>query len=136
MLDLITREKSVFDERDIAKVLHRYIDDPAVFQQLMIRIILNPDVLRLQRDTIDFATAKKLPARYSTRAMIRLEATMARQAMWLSAKQTHAVSEAILGATFRRHERLSDEQKAAIERIAAPAGIAAVVGRAGPARPR
>ncbi|MGV2113772.1 Ti-type conjugative transfer relaxase TraA [Agrobacterium salinitolerans] len=131
VLDLITREKSVFDERDVAKVVHRYIDDPAVFQQLMIRIILNPDVLRLQRNSIDFATGKKLPARYSTRAMIRLEATMARQAMWLSAKETPTVSEAVLGATFRRHERLSDEQKAAIERIAGPARIAAVVGRAG-----
>ncbi|MDO1585461.1 Ti-type conjugative transfer relaxase TraA [Rhizobium oryzicola] len=131
VLDLITREKSVFDERDVAKVVHRYIDDPAVFQQLMLKIILNPDVLRLQRDTIDFATGEKLPARYSTRAMIRLEATMARQAMWLSNKETHAVSEAVLGATFRRHDRLSDEQKAAIERIAAPARIAAVVGRAG-----
>ncbi|WP_149743990.1 Ti-type conjugative transfer relaxase TraA [Rhizobium sp. NFACC06-2] len=131
VLDLITREKSVFDERDVAKVVHRYIDDPAVFQQLMIGIILNPDVLRLQRDTIHFATGEKLPARYSTREVIRLEATMARQAMWLSAKQTHAVSEAVLGATFRRHERLSDEQKAAIERIAGPARIAVVVGRAG-----
>ena len=131
VLDLITREKSVFDERDVAKVVHRYIDDPAVFQQLMIRIILSPDVLRLQRDTIDFATAKKLPARYSTRAMIRLEATMARQATWLSARDMHAVPEAVLDATFRRHERLSDEQKAAIERIAGPARIAAVVGRAG-----
>lgn len=131
VVDLITREKSVFDERDVAKVVHRYIDDPAVFQQLMIRILLNPDVLRLQRDSIDFATGNKQPARYSTRAMIRLEATMARQAMWLSAKQTHAVSEAVLDVAFGWHERLSDEQKAAIERIAGPAGIAAVVGRAG-----
>ncbi|CUX66429.1 Conjugal transfer protein TraA [Agrobacterium tumefaciens str. Kerr 14] len=131
VLDLITREKSVFDERDIAKVLYRYVDDPALFQQLMLKIILNPEVLRLQRDTIDFTTGQKLPARYSTRAMIRLEATMARQAMWLSGKETDPVSEAVLDATFRRHERLSDEQKAAIERIAGPARIAAVVGRAG-----
>lgn len=131
VLDLITREKSVFDERDVAKVVHRYVDDPAVFQQLMIKIILNPDVLRLQRDTIDFATGNRQPARYSTRAMVRLEATMARQAMWLSTRETHAVPEAVLDATFRRHERLSDEQKAAIERIAGPARIAAVVGRAG-----
>ncbi len=131
VLDLITREKSVFDERDVAKVVHRYIDDPAVFQQLMIRIILNPDVLRLQRDSIDFATGNKQPARYSTRAMIRLEATMARQAMWLSAKETHAVSIDVLDVTFARHERLSDEQKVAIERIAGSARIAAVVGRAG-----
>ena len=131
VLDLITREKSVFDERDVAKVLHRYVDDPAVFQQLMIKIILNPDVLRLQRETIDFATGEKLPARYSTRAMIRLEATMARQAMWLSNREGRGVSHSALDATFRRHERLSDEQKAAIERIAGPARIAAVVGRAG-----
>ncbi|MFJ1311793.1 Ti-type conjugative transfer relaxase TraA [Agrobacterium sp. P15N1-A] len=131
VLDLITREKSVFDECDVAKVVHRYIDDPAVFQQLMIRIILNPDVLRLQRDTIDFATGGKLRARYSTRAMIRMEATMARQALWLSAKETHAVSMDVLDATFGRHERLSDEQKVAIERIAGSARIAAVVGRAG-----
>lgn len=131
VLDLITREKSVFDERDIAKVLHRYVDDPAVFQQLMVRIILNPDVLRLQRDTIGFFTGEKLPARYSTRAMIRLEATMARQATWLSSREGRGVSHTALDATFKRHERLSDEQRAAIERIAGPARIAAVVGRAG-----
>jgi Ti-type conjugative transfer relaxase TraA len=131
VLDLITREKSVFGERDVAKVLHRYVDDPAVFQQLMLKIILNPAVLRLQRDTIDFATGDKLPARYSTRAMIRLEATMARQAMWLSNREGRGVSHSALDATFRRHERLSDEQKAAIERIAGPARIAAAVGRAG-----
>ncbi|MBX5186362.1 Ti-type conjugative transfer relaxase TraA [Rhizobium sp. NZLR5] len=131
VLDLITREKSVFDERDVAKVLYRYVDDPGLFQQLMLKIILNPDVLRLQRDTIDFATGETLPARYSTRAMIRLEATMARQATWLSNRGKRGVSPSALDATFRRHERLSDEQKAAIERIAASARIAAVVGRAG-----
>nr|WP_234894100.1 MULTISPECIES: Ti-type conjugative transfer relaxase TraA [Rhizobium/Agrobacterium group] len=131
VLDLITREKSVFDERDVAKVLHRYVDGPGVFQQLMLRIILNRQVLRLQRDTIEFATGEKVPARYSTRAMIRLEATMVRQALWLSNRDGQAVSDAALDATFRRHERLSEEQKAAIERIAGPARIAAVVGRAG-----
>lgn len=131
VLDLITREKSVFDQRDIAKVLNRYVDDPVVFQQLIVRIIQSPDVLRLQRDTIEFTSGDKVPARYTTRAMIKLEATMARQAIWLSGKETHPVAETVLDATFRRHERLSEEQKTAIERIAGPARIAAVVGRAG-----
>jgi Ti-type conjugative transfer relaxase TraA len=131
VLDLIMREKGVFDESDVAKVLHRYVDDPAVFQQLVLRIILNPEVLRLQRDTIDFATGERVPARYSTRAMIQLEATMARQASWLSEHEVRAVSGTILEATFQRHERLSKEQRTAIERIADPARIAAVVGRAG-----
>jgi Ti-type conjugative transfer relaxase TraA len=131
VLDLITREKSVFDTRDVAKVLHRYIDDPGIFQQLMARIIQSPEVLRLQRDTIEFSTGGKVSARYTTRAMIRLEARMARQAIWLSSKETPGVSATVLDATFRRHERLSEEQKTAIERIAGPARIATVVGRAG-----
>lgn len=63
--------------------------------------------------------------------MIRLEATMARQATWLSNREGRGVSPTALDATFRRHERLSDEQKAAIEHVAGPARIAAVVGRAG-----
>jgi len=131
VLDLIMREKSVFDEGDVAKVLHRYVDDLATFQQLMPRIILNPEVLRLQRNTIDFATGERVPARYSTRAMIHLEATMARQATLLSEREGRAVSGTILEATFQRHERLSEEQRTAIERIAGQARIAAVVGRAG-----
>ncbi|NTJ45316.1 Ti-type conjugative transfer relaxase TraA [Agrobacterium larrymoorei] len=131
VLDRIMREKSVFDERDVAKVLHRYVDDTTVFQQLLLKIILNPEVLRLQRDTIDFATGERVPARYSTRAMIRLEATMARQATWLAEREGRAFSRTILEATFQRHERLSEEQKTAIELIAGPARIAAVVGRAG-----
>jgi Ti-type conjugative transfer relaxase TraA len=131
VLDLITREKSVFDERDVAKVLHRYVDDPGMFQQLMARIIQSRDILRLQRDTIDFTTGDKVPARYTTSAMIRLEATMARQAIWLSNREGRAVSPTILDETFRRHVRLSDEQRIAIEHITGPARIAAVVGRAG-----
>ncbi|OYR18548.1 MobA/MobL family protein, partial [Brucella grignonensis] len=34
-LDMVTSEKSVFDERDIAKIIHRYIDDVGSFQRLL-----------------------------------------------------------------------------------------------------
>ncbi|WP_288142599.1 MobA/MobL family protein, partial [Mesorhizobium sp.] len=128
VLDLVTREKSVFDERDVAKVLHRYIDDPAVFQQLLARIIQNPDVLRLQGDTVAFTTGERVSARYTTRELIRLEAGMARRSVWLAARETHGVPETVLEATFARHKRLSDEQRTAIEHVAGPALIAAVVG--------
>ncbi|WP_026622784.1 Ti-type conjugative transfer relaxase TraA (plasmid) [Ensifer sp. WSM1721] len=131
VLDLITREKSVFDNQDVAKVLHRYVDDPGTFQQLMVRIIQSPDVLRLQRDTIDFATGERVPARYTTRTLIRLEAEMASRAIWLSRQSSHGVREQALTATFSHHARLSDEQKTAIEHVAGPARIAAIVGRAG-----
>tara|TARA_R110002020_G_scaffold190494_3_gene390020 strand:+ start:2666 stop:5884 length:3219 start_codon:yes stop_codon:yes gene_type:complete len=131
VLDLITREKSVFDNQDVAKVLHRYIDDAALFQNLMARIMQGPDVLRLDRERIDFGTGMRTPARFTTREMIRLEAEMANRSIWLSGRSSHGVREAVLKNTFSRHTRLSDEQKAAIEHVVGPARIGAVIGRAG-----
>ncbi|MGO7077983.1 Ti-type conjugative transfer relaxase TraA [Rhizobium johnstonii] len=131
VLDLITREKSVFDERDVAKVLYRYIDDVALFQSLMVRILQSPEALRLERERINFATGIRTPAKYTTREMIRLEAEMANRAIWLAGRTSHGVREAMLRATFARHVRLSDEQRTAIEHIARATRIAAVIGRAG-----
>lgn len=131
VLERVASEKSVFDKRDIAKVLHRYVDDPGVFHELMARILQGPEVLRLQGDTIDLATGEKVPACYTTRTLIRLEAEMARRASWLASQETHGVPATVLNTTFRSHPRLSDEQRAAIEHVAGAACIAAVVGRAG-----
>ncbi len=131
VLALITREKSVFDERDIAEILHRYIDDAGLFQSLMARILQSPETLRLDRERIDFVTGVRAPAKYTTRELISLEAEMANRAIWLSQRSSHGVRQAVLDATFARHDRLSDEQKAAIEHVAGDERIAAVIGRAG-----
>ncbi|MFG1316385.1 Ti-type conjugative transfer relaxase TraA [Xanthobacter autotrophicus] len=131
VLDLLSSEKSVFDQRDIAKVLHRYVDDAGTFQQLMARILQSPDLLRIERESVDFATGERMPARFTTRELIRLEAGMARQAIWLSDRGSHGIRERLLAQVFARHERLSDEQRTAIEHVTKPGGIAAVVGRAG-----
>ncbi|AMS45533.1 Ti-type conjugative transfer relaxase TraA [Aminobacter aminovorans] len=131
VLDLLTSEMSVFDERDIAKVLHRYVDDAGTFQELTARILQSPEMLRLERPTVDFETGRKIPSRYTTREMIRLEAGMANRTIWLSAKATHGVRDRVLESVFDRHERLSDEQRTAIEQVTKPGRIAAVVGRAG-----
>ncbi|PLU68820.1 hypothetical protein BMJ20_18870, partial [Sinorhizobium medicae] len=64
VLDLITRERSVFDERDVAKILHRYVDDPAVFRSLIARILQSPETLQLERERIAFATGIRAPAKY------------------------------------------------------------------------
>ena len=131
ILDLITREKSVFDERDVARILHRYIDDAGLFQSLMARILQSPQTLRLDRERIDFATGVRAPAKYTTRVLIRLEAEMANRAIWLSQRMSHGVHATVLEAVFARHSRLSDEQKTAIEHVAGSERIAAVIGRAG-----
>ncbi|WP_018010300.1 Ti-type conjugative transfer relaxase TraA [Sinorhizobium medicae] len=131
VVDLITREKSVFDERDIAKVLYRYIDDAALFQNLMARLLQSPQTLRLDRERMDLVTGVRAPAKYTTRELIRLEAQMANQAIWLSQRSSHRVNRTVLSGIVSRHDRLSDEQKTAIEHVAGPERIAAVIGRAG-----
>ena len=131
LLGLITREKSVFDERDVAKILHRYIDDAELFQSLMARVLQNPGVLRLDRERLQFGTGGRVPAKYTTRELIRLEAEMAARAVWLSRQSSHGVKKALLEARFARHDRLSDEQRAAIWHVAGGTRIAAVIGRAG-----
>lgn len=131
VLDIVISEKSVFDQRDIAKVLHRYFDDPESFQRLLARITESPECLKLADETIDFATGARVPARLTTRAMIRCEAEMVSRASWLSGKSGFAVRAKVLETVFGRHERLSDEQRTAIEHVAGAERIATVVGRAG-----
>ena len=131
VLDLITREKSVFDERDVAKVLYRYIDDARLFQSLMVRILQSPQALRLERERISLATGTRSPAKYTTREMIRLEAGMASRAIWLSGRASHGVPGTVIEATFARHSRLSREQQTAIEHATGAGRIAVVIGRAG-----
>ena len=131
VLDMLTAEKSVFDRRDIAKILNRSIDDPDRFQQLLARITESPECLKLADESIDFATGARLPARLTTRAMIRLEAEMVSRANWLSGRSGFAVAERVLNTVFARHEQLSDEQRTAIEHVAGLQRIACVVGRAG-----
>lgn len=111
VLDLISREKSVFDERDVAKILHRWIDDAATFQTLLARILQSPQVLRLEAETIDFATGARTPFRYTTRELIRLEAEMATRARHLADAAGYEVKSADRDAVFDRHTRQSSEQK-------------------------
>ncbi len=131
VLDLITRERSVFDERDIAKVLARYVDDAKLFRELMARILQSPQALRLGRERIDFETGIRSPAKYTTRALLRLETQMANQAIWLSRQSSHGIRQDILQTVASRHRQLSDEQQTAIAHVAGSGRIAAVIGRAG-----
>ena len=130
-LDIVSREKSVFDERDIAKILHRYVDDAGSFQTLMARILHSPDCLRLEGETVDFATGEVLRARFTTRELIRLEAEMVNRASFLTRQAGFGVREEVLASVLTRHCHLSEEQRVAVEQASGVERIAAIVGRAG-----
>ena len=130
ILDMMARERSVFAERDLAKLVHRYVDD-GTFANVMARLMASPDLVRLQRDTLDFETGERIPEKLATRTMIRTEADMARQALHLSGEETFAISDDALAATFHEHTYLHDEQRAAVEYVTGASRIAAIVGLAG-----
>lgn len=131
VLDMVTTEKSVFDERDIAKVIHRYIDDAGSFQRVLTRVLAGPQCLRLDVERVDLSTGARVPQKLTTREMIRVESEMVNRARHLARTSSHGVREKVLAAVFARHDRLSDEQRTAIEHAAGGTRIAAVVGRAG-----
>lgn len=131
VLELIASQKSVFDERDVAKVLHRYIDDETLFTQILARILQSPEALRIEGERIDFRSGARVLAKYTTRKLIRLEAEMAKCAAWLAHRTTHGVREELARSMFARHSHLSEEQQAAVAYVTGEARIAAIVGRAG-----
>lgn len=144
VLTLITNEKSVFDRHDVARTLHRYINDDAqAFQNAFASVMASPALVELQP-----ASEKEL-ARYSTREMVGIESGMAASADQLHQARTHGVDRQHVEHAIGRQDeaiqrsaggtstagdasaRLSDEQRAAIEHITGPERIAAVVGYAG-----
>ncbi len=131
VLDLVSREMSVFTARDVAKVLHRYVDDAASFQQLMARTLASPEVLKLEDERIALASGQREPAKYTTRELIRLESQMVNRAERLVRQSSHGVPDKTLRSVFEHHARLSDEQRAAIAHVTSDGRLAAVVGRAG-----
>ena len=131
VLDIVCREKSVFNERDLAKVVHRYIDGVSTFNSIMARILRDPEIVRLERERVDLDTGEIVRSRYTTRAMIRIEAGMAGTVMRLAERRGFAVERTVLKTLLQRHARLSGEQRSAIEHVTGHERIAAVVGRAG-----
>jgi len=150
VLTLISHEKSVFDRHDIAKTLHRYINDDAqTFRNAFAAVMASSSLVELQAEHIDPDTGDVSNARYSTRDMINLELAMARSAERLHQAQSHGVDPRHVERAMERQDHalrtspggmvaasdpsagLSAEQRQAIEHITGRERIAAVVGFAG-----
>ena len=144
VLTLVSNEKSVFDRHDIARTLHRYINDDAQeFQNAFASVMGSPALIELQGERIDRDTGEVLLARYSTREMVDLESTMLKRAAQLADATSHGVDRrhvdkalsnqdtAIRMVTGDRSAGLSDEQRNAIRHVTGQERISAVVGFAG-----
>ena len=144
VLTIITGEKSVFDRRDVARALHRYInDDPQAFQNAFAQVMASPALVELQAERADPATGEIELARYSTREMVEIESGLIESAQRMHEARGHGVDRRHVGRAIGAQDAaiqrsagdpsagLSDEQRRAIEHITGPERIAAVVGFAG-----
>jgi Ti-type conjugative transfer relaxase TraA len=144
VLTLITNEKSVFDRHDVARTLHRYINDDAeAFRGAFASVMASPSLVELQPERTNPETGEIELARYSTREMVDLETGMAASAERLAEKRTHGVDRRHVDRAIGRQDEaiqrsvgdasagLSAEQRRAIEHITGPERISAVVGFAG-----
>ncbi|QVQ38712.1 Ti-type conjugative transfer relaxase TraA (plasmid) [Pseudochrobactrum algeriensis] len=148
VLSIITGEKSVFDRLDVARALHRYInDDPQEFRNAFATVMASPALVELQPERADPATGESMSdlglARYSTREMVKFESGMVASAERMHQARNHGVDRRHVDRAIERQDaaiqrsagdtsaRLSDEQWAAIGHITGPERIAAVVGFAG-----
>lgn len=135
VLTLITAEKSVFDRRDVARVLHRYIDGAEAFQTAFAKVMASPALVELQAEQRDEQGRVVEQARYSTREMVSIERDMAISADRMTEGRGFGVAgrhvDAAIGGQQHAGIQLADEQLAAVAHVAGPERIAAVVGLAG-----
>jgi Ti-type conjugative transfer relaxase TraA len=131
VLTLVTNEKSVFDRTDVARTLHRYIDDPDAFQAAFAKAMASPALVELRPEQRDELGRTIEPARYSTKEMIAVERHMADSADRMAESRTFGVSRGKVEQAIADRSFLADEQKAAIRHITGPERVHAVVGMAG-----
>jgi Ti-type conjugative transfer relaxase TraA len=131
VLSVITGEKSVFDHRDVARALHRAIDEPEAFSLAFAQVMASPSLVELQGERRDDLGRVIEPARYSTREMVEIERGMVLSASRLDEARDHGVSERHVEAALSARPFLSDEQQEAARHITGEERIAVVVGLAG-----
>ncbi|TBD12758.1 Ti-type conjugative transfer relaxase TraA [Rhizobium ruizarguesonis] len=143
ILRLLTNEKSVFNRYDIARALHRTInDDPQTFQNAFAAVMASKALVELKPDSSG-VRGRDGEARYSTVEMVAIEGAIASNVMAMTARQNHGVFKRHVDAAIAAQDRsiqaasaspgqgLSAEQRQAIEHVTGPAQIAVVIGFAG-----
>jgi Ti-type conjugative transfer relaxase TraA len=125
VLETLTVREAVFTRQDMARELHRHLDDPEQFAMVMAKLDASPELVRLTEGTA------REPAQFSTRAMIAVEERMMAVAGSMAATAARGVRADHLEASLARHMRLSEEQREAVAHITGDAQITAVAGAAG-----
>ncbi|MET3600686.1 Ti-type conjugative transfer relaxase TraA [Martelella mangrovi] len=137
VLKLITEEKSVFDERDVARLIHRYASTSEEFSGLFLRVGALENLVTLSQEVRDPFTNKLLEReKMTTREVLEMEARMIDGVRDRASDRAFAVSDGrvnkALSAFSKSHGfALSDEQAMVVRAATSDRGVTTVVGYAG-----
>lgn len=144
LVRIVSTEKAVFDRRDIARALHRYLgDDAQDFQNTFATVMACPELVELRAERTDEMTGEVELARYTTRENLAHEISMRDAVRRLYANTSHGgdpirvdlaierLNDALRSQSGNVRARLSREQVAAVRHITGRERIAAAVGIAG-----
>lgn len=131
VFSIVTANHSTFTGQDVAKVIHRYIDDLTQFQVFYQRLLHSNELVVLEEKS-------KVAPVFTTRSMLRLERNLVQKAEQLSAQETHPIEATVVESviakgneSLRQYGGLSDDQDRAIRHMLSSAQISCVVGFAG-----
>lgn len=114
------------------RTVFRYIDDPAAFEAVRLRLGQSPELVAVAEEIFDPESGRVVsPARWTTRALLEAEVRMQAATGRMFGDATHRVSERALDRALAARPELSEEQREAVRHVTAPGRIAAVVGFAG-----
>lgn len=131
VLEVLTREKSVFSRHDVLRFVHRYVDDRDAYQVAVTKVMASPELVTLTPEVTGPSGRIVEPARYSTREMVDVERMLGVRAEQLSQAGGFTVEQAVVERALAARPFLSVEQRDAVVHLAADNRLAAVVGLAG-----
>src|SRR5260363_1399 len=118
ILDKLTRTEAVFSRHDVARELHRYMDDPNTYQTVLARLESSAELVVL----VEGEAGKAV--QYSTREMILAEERMIKAAETLARTYSHPVASPYQQQIMARYSHLSVEQLTERGNLAVVAGAA------------
>ncbi|MGE4409595.1 MAG: Ti-type conjugative transfer relaxase TraA [Sphingobium sp.] len=141
VLSLLSQQQSTFTERDIARAIHRHVDEVTVFQNIKAAVLASPEIclLRPAKPADPASGAAGQPAVYTTRELLKIEHEMAEASDRLARAGGFGVKDNVVARAIRKVEtkdaskpfKFDDEQVEAVRHVTGADGLAAVVGYAG-----
>ena len=133
----LTRQQSTFDDRDIARLLHRYAGPGDDFEGVRLRVGSLPELMIVQAEIHDPESNRIIQrARYTTVEVLEREARMIESARSRGLDRSFGPDRQTADAALERSETsqgfaYSGEQRGAIDRLSGQEGLAVMVGFAG-----